>query len=323
MATVSPRHLLLAATMAADQATAEVVGALQARGVPSLLLKGASMAALLYDIAGERTYADVDLLVPPPQRHVADEVLAELGFVSERAGLSEDQAARLVAEGRLAPHGVAWLRGGVEIDMHRSFPGIGDDDETTWSVLTDGGVPLGVGGATVRVPSPAARALIVVLHAAWHGRKAAGSLRELDRALQRLSDDTWREAADLAKTLDATPALAAGLMLVPRGAELAGRLGLSASATVAAALYARSLPPTALGFEHLATTKGTLAKVRLIAHEVFPDPMFLRQGSKLARRGPHGLVLAYLCRPFWLLAHSGRGYAEWRRARREATCTEG
>jgi hypothetical protein len=318
MAAVSPRHVMLAATMAADQATAEVVAALEARAVPSLLLKGASMAALLYDSAGERTYADVDLLVPSRQRDVAEEVLAELGFVSERAGLTDPQEARLVAEGRLAPHGVAWLRGGAEVDVHRSFPGIGADDKTTWSVLASGAVSLEVCGTAVRVPSPAARALIVVLHAAWHGHKAAGSLRELERAIERLPYETWREAADLAESLDAAPALAAGLMLVPEGADLTGRLGLSGSATVAAALYARSLPPTALGFERLATTKGPLAKARLVAREVVPNPMFMRQGSKLARRGPLGLALAYLCRPFWLLAHSGRGYTAWRQARREA-----
>ena len=63
-----------------DRATGEVVTALRAHGIRSILLKGPSAARWLYDNESERPYVDCDLLVAPMEmtqcrgraRHVLD-----------------------------------------------------------------------------------------------------------------------------------------------------------------------------------------------------------------------------------------------------------
>ncbi len=66
-------------TLAVDDQTARVIAALEARGVPTLLLKGPAMARHLYTGDGERFYGDTDLLVAPPSLADARQTLRELG----------------------------------------------------------------------------------------------------------------------------------------------------------------------------------------------------------------------------------------------------
>src|SRR5580700_11186524 len=85
--TVPHRALLDAArALGCDHVSAEVVGAMQDVGIPSILLKGPSIARWLYP-AGGRSYADTDLLVPARELSRAETVLRSLGFTELVEGL--------------------------------------------------------------------------------------------------------------------------------------------------------------------------------------------------------------------------------------------
>jgi hypothetical protein len=161
------------------------------------------------------------------------------------------------------------------------------------------------------------RAFHLAVHAGQHGSGWSRPLEDLDRAIAIADEASWREAEELAASLDATPAFAAGLRLTPSGAALADRLGLPRDVPVDVALRAETPPPVALGLDQLAQAKGLRARLGILRHKLVPPPSFMRHWSSLARRGPVGLLLAYLWRPLWLLARLPEGFEAWRRARRE------
>ena len=317
---LSSVHATVARAIAADLTGAEVAGALSAAGIRSLMLKGPAIADLLYEQRGARSYGDVDLMVAPADRARAAEVLSGLGFRSQLVGLSDADRDALLELGKLAEHAVTWKAAlqRVDVDFHSSFPGIGASDDELWRALSSGAGALELCGVTVETPGPAAVALIVALHAAWHGPAAPHPVRDLDRAIEQLDLRLWQDAASLAARLDATAAMSAGLQLLPSGRDLVTRLGLPAALDVTTRLRSYSAPHTSLGFARLGAQRGMAAKLRLLAREVVPPRLLMRHDSKLARRGPLGLAAAYVVRPFRLLAHSGRGFAAWRKAQEEA-----
>src|SRR5512132_1770423 len=113
-----PPALLIAANLAVDVVTAEVVGALRGEGVRSILLKGPAISAWLYgeETEAPRTYDDLDLLVPPEAAERSHRVLTGLGFANRFAEF---------APGELVEHSSEWLRPGspVVVDLHRTVFG--------------------------------------------------------------------------------------------------------------------------------------------------------------------------------------------------------
>jgi hypothetical protein len=113
-------RLAAAATnLALDSRTVEVVTALDAAGIPSILLKAPAIARWLYADGESRQYADIDLLVGPHQFADAERVLADLGFAE--SGLERafpDERPR---------HAHAWTRArdGTAVDLHRTLAGAG------------------------------------------------------------------------------------------------------------------------------------------------------------------------------------------------------
>ena len=89
-----------------------------------------------------------------------------------------------------------------------------------------------VSNVTVDVPAPPAGTLVVVLNAIQHGLGDPRSLAELRRAIDVVPFSTWRDAAALARRLDAEEAFASGLRL-DRGSAPGRRLGLPARRSVA------------------------------------------------------------------------------------------
>ena len=158
-----------------------------------------------------------------------------------------------------------------------------------------------IAGTTIEVPGEAIRTLLLPLHAASSGRFAPQPLADLDRALDRIPDETWGAAYALAISLDAVPRFVAGLTMRPLGRELIDRLSIDAQIDVRSALYSLGIPPVAAGIERLRTTAGFRRRLRLLARELVPTPSFIRAWSPLGRRGVVGLSLAYAYRVFWLL----------------------
>lgn len=308
-----PTELLRAAAqgLVVDRRAADVLAALDQADVPALLLKGASVAALLHGRDEPRTYSDVDVLVPPARVADAGRVLASLGY---------RPVASAVSVGRHRPtHATEWERpGDVSVDLHGRLSGIEADPAAAWELLAARARPLRLGEAEVPALDPVAVGLLVALHPAHHGPSHARSLADLDRALDRLTGEDWDAVAGLARELDADAALGAGLRLRPAGAALAARLGLPERAPLDVALRASGAPPLALGLDWLARTPGLRAKVALVARTALPAPGALRIWRPLARRGPAGLGLAYASHPLWLARHAVPSLLALRRARRAA-----
>jgi hypothetical protein len=307
----TPPALLIAANLAVDVVTAEVVGALRDQGVGSILLKGPAISAWLYgeETEAPRTYDDLDLLVPPEAAERSQAVLEGLGFVNRFAEF---------APGESVEHSSEWRRAGspVAVDLHRILFGAKADPAAQWRAFESGAERLTVAGAEVEVPSEPARALIVALHAAHHGVDEEKPLRDLRRAIELADAGLWTDAAGLAEQISATPAFAAGLLLVDQGAAIAERLGIADAVDTEAALLARSPAPTAHGYARLAATPGIRRKLAFLARKLVPTPAFMRHAFPIARRGGIGLALSYLWRPIWLLLHAGPGLLAWLRVRR-------
>jgi hypothetical protein len=303
---------IVAATLRVDAVAAEVIRGFDVAGVESRLLKGAALARWLYTPADPRWYSDCDLLVRPSDVPTARTVLQRLGFVPE------------VDEARMPDwwreHAVAWLReeDAVVVDIHSTLPGIASEPERVWEVLAPDPEPVSVGGAQATTLPAAGRALHVALHAAQHGPDWGGAVAaDLERAVQRADEDTWRAAAALASRLDATAAFATGLRLSPDGAALADRMGLPLEQPADVVLRVRGAPPVALGFEQLARAGGPAARAKLIARKVVPPATFMQHWYPEARDSRWRLALAYLWRPLWLLLHAPAGFRAWREARRK------
>jgi hypothetical protein len=299
-----------AKTLRIDWGTAEVLRSFQSAGVQALLLKGATFAHWLYSADDPRPYGDCDLLVRPGDFDRAREALAGLGF---EPTLDEAQMPEWWRE-----HAVAWLRhsDALTVDLHHTLEGVGVDDDALWRTLVANHDTVEVAGYPAPALTITGRAVHLVLHAAQHGSDWAPLLDEVERAIRTVDAGTWTAAGALAAELEATPAFAAGLRLVPSGRELADRLKLPSARSVGVELRTTTPPPGALVFDQLSQATGFRARLRILRHKLFPPATFMRKWSPRARRGRLGLAVAYAERPIWLLKQAPAGFRAWRAARR-------
>jgi len=300
-----PAQVRAARRLALEYVLSSVVGALAARNVRSLVLKGPAFAHWLYDDPSRRWYGDLDLLVAPADLATSREVLAALGFVLLPEGTHEHECS----------HHDAWRRTEkptVTVELHRTLPLVAAAPEVLWERFNDGPRSLAISGGVVETPGLAASALLAVLHTAWHGNDVANPRRDLVRAVGLLDAPTWHAAAVLARDLDCEAAFVAGLARVPCGLAVLDSLGLGdARLPRPMRLLAGPRPHTAAGVELLVTTPGVRARGRLLATKLVPSPGFMRAAYPLARRGRAGLAATYLWRPLEILIHLPRGVAAW------------
>ena len=301
--------LATARALEIDRVAAEVVSRLEAQGISTILIKGATLATWLYDDGTARPYVDSDVLVPPDRFGDAVKVLGQIGFRPDALiGAMPDHG---------VPHAEPFSRpgDGAHLDLHRTLSGASAAPAAVWEMLDAACENGNVGGSAVRVPTLPARAMLCAFHAAQHGVESAKPLEDLSRAVDHASLDTWGEAANLAAGVGGVPALAAGLRLTASGSELADRLDLPSERLLQPAATPHSRGRIAYGFERLAREKSLFGKAALLAREAFPPPAFMRWWSPLARRGGLGLIAAYGRRLVWLTLQAGPSFAEWRRDR--------
>jgi hypothetical protein len=310
-AELAPAHLIAAAqTLLADRVTGELVEAFGHAEIDPIVLRGPSIARHLYERGEARLYTDVDLLVRPDAIDPAGCILGDQGFVRIGEDLPGDRP--------------SWARiylrksDGGNVDLHRTLAGAEAEPETVWAAMIDYAVPIVVAERKLSGLDAGACGLVVALHAAHHGAEASRQVDELSRAIKHLPPQEWDRARALADRIAATPAFAAGLRLLPEGAEIATRLGLPDDASTDVILRAAGAPPLALGFDWLSQTDGLRPKLRLIASKALPSPTAVKAWAPFARRGRFHLALAYAWRPLWLALHAPGGYRAWAKARRNA-----
>jgi hypothetical protein len=307
-------------TLLLDAAAAEAIEALRAEGIRAILLKGPVTAQWLYSGDTPRSYTDVDLLVAPRKFPRALRTLEDVGY-RNYAGVRETFVGGHAVPLRLErPSGAGRTNfpPGLSIDLHWRFDGIGVRDEVFWTVISGDAERMLVGGREVEVPSEPARALLLALHAGTFHRSFRQPLTDLDRALERLPDETWRAARRLAVRLDALPRFIGGLGTQPLGLELIDRLDLKDALDVRSGLHTAGAPPAvADGLVRLRATRGIGPRVRILARALIPSRGSLRlTHRRLVRLGTPGLALAYVYRPFWLLAKLPAALRAYARARR-------
>lgn len=296
-----------AMSLSVDRISAEVVRAMDAAGVETVLLKGPALLHRLYDAGEHRPYVDCDLLVPGATERLAASVLRQLGFTPARGFGPPDPGVADQHE---------WHRERDHVDLHVSFYGIRAPADVVWPTLAQRLESLIVGGHRMRVLGEGPVALLLALHVASDGPAGEKALEDLRRGLERFDEACWKEAEELARRLDALPALGAGLSLLPAGARLVERLGLDPGYDISVALRAAGAPPLAGSLERLRREPTLGGKLRRIARVLLPTPTYIRRWAPLAQRGPLGLVLAYLWRPIWLAGQFGPGLRAWLQARK-------
>jgi len=295
--------------MAVDGVTAEVTAAFDAAGIPSLLLKGPTLARWLYD-GGGRSYADTDLLVGPARIGDARTVLARLGFTPAFGSLPHP--------GMESPPSAPWVRGPFALDLHETLPGARAPRERVWGSLEEGSVSFEVAGRRVRALGEPARLAHVALHAAHHGPGFRQPLRDLEEALAQVDEAIWVEAGRIADGLGAEDAFAGGLELTAEGRRLLHALGRSSGGAAGPVSRATARIPVTGGLERLRAARGARARARMVAAELFPSRAFMRWWSPLARRSRRGMAAAYLWRVTYLLLRAPAGIRAWRRAGRQS-----
>ena len=301
-----------ALTLRVDNVTAEVVTAMREVGIRALLLKGPSIVAWLYRDGAARAYVDTDLFVAAGSYRQTGDVLRALGF--RPLGYSWHR------------HSETWQRrrDASIVDLHRSLIGISAPPDTVWEELAAKTDTLRVGGIDVEVLRVPARALHVALHAAEHGVDLSHPLEDLARALRVADEAVWRDAADVARRINARPAFAAGLRFNPAGVRLAERLHLPVERPPAVAVRAGPDMPAVLTLENLTSEQPLRTRARLVFRALAPSPRYIRHWSTTRmsgwpaalRRGLLGLGLAYLWRPIWILLRLPKAINAVRRARR-------
>ena len=188
---IPPKMAAAGNQLALEVATGEVVSAMAASGVETIVLKGPSVARWLYERPWARVTSDCDLLVSSAELARAERVLGELGFVKE--SFSE-----LEGDRPLLSH--PWYRAGpnnsITVDLHHGLPGAGTQGERFWEVISEFTEPMSLRGTKVEVLAPAALAAHLALHAAQHG--GGRPVVDLVRALEQQPEELWVGAAEVA-----------------------------------------------------------------------------------------------------------------------------
>jgi hypothetical protein len=314
-------------TLLLDAAAAEAVATLRAAEIRAILLKGPVTAQWLYSGHAPRTYTDVDLLVAPGEFPRALQTLEQIGYRNDAEARDPFEGAHAVPirVGHAPGADGTRLPAGLTIDLHWWFHGIGVSAEDFWTAIAGDTERMLVSEREVEVPSEPARALLLAIHAGTFADSFRLPLQDLDLALERLSDDTWRAARRLAGRLDALPRFTAGLGTRPLGLKLVERLDLKGTVDLRAGLHAEGAPPAvADGLVRLRSTRGAGPKARLLLRALTPPKAALRlTHPRLARLGTSGLVLAYVYRPFWLIAKLPAALRAYARARRMVQADKG
>jgi hypothetical protein len=284
-------------TLAIDQVTAEVVGALSRADIPVVVLKGPSIARWLYP-SGGRPYGDTDLLVRVDDHPAAEDVLRSLGFAASTEGFDPLESSEM--------HGTEFIRGpgpwhshAASVDLHHNAMNVPASPDEVWDTLTADLDTLVVGGAEVAVLGRASLALHIVVHAIEHSFDFHTG-EDLRRAIEVFSFEEWAEGARRARRLGIADALGFGLRRYPDGAAIADQLDLP-YAVGSASPFRRHAELAPRGVVSLAVAWADMTpaeKARRIRLVLVPSPAKVRYVSRSRGAKEPSLLVAYLL--WWL-----------------------
>ena len=280
-------------TRTLDAVAAQVLAAFRQAGVEALLLKGRALAILLYRAGEQRDYSDVDLLVAPDDLDAAEATLRGLGYENASSALGIDDIGGVV-------HADTWIRATpgsndqAMIDLHRWLPGARATPGKAWEALAARRTWIEIEGRQAAVLDRAGQAMHLATHAAQHGPAFPKHVDELALALERWPADVWDSAALLAQEIDATEAFAAGLRLVPEGAEVAERLALRSTAELDWTIRHRHARPRGtFHLQALADARGARERVRILRRSLLPSQAWIMHQHPWARAGGLRVIAAY------------------------------
>lgn len=278
-----------------DLAHAEAGWLLERAQVPFIVIKGPATRALLDQPT--RSVGDVDLLIRPGSMTAAVDGLAARHWQPIHAGTAQNETASHSITLQQPPAGP----NRTELDLHVHFPGLGAPADRVWERLSKDVRRLEVAHRPLPVPSPAACALLVALHAARSAADVDKSQRDLERAVDVVPVEVWREARELAAELQALDAMSAGLRTAETGRHLAEQLDLSPPTSVEWIVRAEGHSSMALFLTNW-WQAPLRRKAPLLARELWPTTPFLRLNwLQPEQRGVRALLWAHARRWRWLI----------------------
>jgi hypothetical protein len=284
----------------------EVDYALSMAGVHAVLLKGLATEIVLGDPSRSAS-VDVDVLVPPSHLNDAITCLAGRGFGPERPGIEP---------GEMAPWSADLVRstagGSDRVDVHRYLPGLGVHAQTAFDVMSRETEPVAVAGRNVHLPTRRLTGLVIVLHAA-RSLSHTKPRQDLVRLEESLTEHEWYELRALADTLDALPALRAGLETEPVTRHHVDELGLD-GVCVPLHLRLASQPVDRVALQIAeASTLPLSRRAQYLARAAWPSAPKLRLMYPSRTDNAVGLVGAYILRTADLLRRTPRALRQlWR-----------
>jgi len=299
-----------------DLAALEALGELRSRGVDALLLKGPVLAQRLYAEGETRGYWDIDLLVSPRDLPAAEAALRALRYRKGNEVLGIDDVGGV-------KHGEVWARQGANhggpiiIDLHWRLSRCEATGEVVWEALARNRGAIELQGHSVAVPGQEGLALHLAIHATQGGPEDTKAMADLRRGIERWPLDAWRGAARLAAEVHGEAPFAAGLRLIPEGAELAERLELQPTPELDWEIRNRETRPRGtFHVEAWSSARGVRAKLSVVRRSLFPTARWIRKQFPWADRRPWLIPVAYarhiLRGPLW----AARAMRFRRRARR-------
>ena len=298
-----------------DRAAVEAVTAFESVGVDAVLLKGPVLARQLYADGEIRGYSDVDLLVARRDLATAGEALTRLNYSKPHEVLGVDDVAGIL-------HSELWNRasetGGPQpLDLHWRLDGCDAPDDVVWDALFAGRASMELRGKAVWVLGRDGLALHMALHAAQHGPQDTKAIGDLARGVDRWGSDVWRAAAGLAGRVQAVPAFAAGLRLLPEGAGLAAQLGLPPAPELEWKIQNRAERPRGtFHLQAMAGARGFRERIDVVRRSLLPKPRWIETEFPWASKSRPLLLLAYARHILRAPAWAARAWRFRGRARR-------
>ncbi|TFG54321.1 MAG: hypothetical protein E4H37_00590 [Gemmatimonadales bacterium] len=289
-----------------------VIGALQAAGVPVMVLKGLHLAVQVYSEPGLRTMSDIDIMVPERDLAKAEHVMVGLGFGPlPRPDLEEfcrrsNHLARL-SRPKSVPVEVHWT-------IERPTSPFTIDVDALWRRAQ----PIALGGLEVLALSPEDLLLHLCLHTSYHhrfDRMALKGLVDIDMVVAAFEGRLdWRQVARTARDWNAesyvystlrlatmileTPVPKAALASLDRKMEDETIIELARQFALTPIV---DLPP---GFREVRASRSLPKRAASVARGIFLPRRHMRRLYGL-RDGSPLVYLYYGVRVFDLLRHRG------------------